>query len=557
MKQVFLLPLLLLAAPASAAQADEAGATAYVLGRFAFADARLDEAARRFEVALRTDANDPSLLRRTFDLSLAAGDQKQTYRLAERLAATGEKAPPVALTRAIAAMQARDWKKFDAALVGYEDGSAALVKPIIQAWSLAARGDVAGALARVDTPSARGITRSYFSEHRAYLLALAGRWQEAADAFTGIVASEGANVPRLRIAAAHCLARAGKRDAAITMLGGGGDQPQLAAARQRLLAGRDIGGLIDKPTQGVATLLLRVATDLSRDRAADMGVLFARLGSFAAPEMPEAWLVTADLLGRSDQPQAALDALTRVRDPLFERAAAGQRAGILADQKRWTEARATLAAYTQRPDVQAEDWLRLADLERRAENWRESAAAISRAIALLPANPMPENAVYWFLRGSALERAGDWRQGEADLRKAIQLQPGNPTFLNYLGYTLLDHNEKLDEAEQLIGRALGADPDNGSIIDSAGWMAFTRGRYDEAVDLLTKAFAAEPTDPAIADHLGDALWKAGRRIEARSAWTQAQALNPDAKLAPRLAMKLDYGLEVAARVAQQQASIGK
>ncbi|QMW23117.1 tetratricopeptide repeat protein [Sandaracinobacteroides saxicola] len=552
-----LLFALLLAGPAMAAPGD-AGLSAYVQGRLAFADQRLDVAAKHFETALRSDPQDPDLTRRAFELALAGGDARLAYRMAASLDASGKGTALSALTNAVAALNRRDWARFAAATAKFEDGgSIAIIKPILEAWGLLGAGRPEAALARLEVPTERGIARSYMEENRAHMLAAAGRWDEAAEAFGAIVATEGANVPRLRVAAAACLVKVGRRDAAITMLGGGPrDDAQLAAARAKLLAGRDIGdresgGLLLRPADGVANLFLRVSADLSRERANPVSLYFARLGSFAAPDFPEALLMVADQLARQGQGEQALVALRGVGGERFVRPVAGRTSAILADAKRMDAARDVLAGLTQRADVVPEDWMRLADLERRAGNYRAAAAAVSKAIALLPTPARPEDAFFFFLRGSALEQAGDWAAAEPDLRKAVELSPDNATLLNYLGYSLLDRGLKMAEAATLIERALKAEPDNGAIIDSAGWLAYRQGRYDEAVSLLQKAVAAEPADPTIADHLGDALWMAGRRIEARFAWAQAASLEPSATLAPKLAKKLDYGLEVAARLASR------
>ena len=47
---------------------------------------------------------------------------------------------------------------------------------------------------------------------------------------------------------------------------------------------------------------------------------------------------------------------------------------------------------------------------------------------------------------SASASSGDWPGAEADFRKALELEPGQPLVLNYLGYSMVEKQENLDEA---------------------------------------------------------------------------------------------------------------
>jgi tetratricopeptide (TPR) repeat protein len=59
----------------------------------------------------------------------------------------------------------------------------------------------------------------------------------------------------------------------------------------------------------------------------------------------------------------------------------------------------------------------------------------------------------------------------------------------------------LDEAVQLIKKALEFEPDNGAYIDSLGWAYFKKGELAPALRELEKAARSEPDDPEVADHL--------------------------------------------------------
>ncbi len=567
-----LLALSLAAAPAAASVPRGQALTgphAYVQGRLAAAEDDLSLAARRFEQALAATAgSDGTLERRALDVALTGGDMKAAARLARRvpLAETSQAGGQglgdsiVLLVRATDAMALRDWRGYAAArqalgASGRLGDTSPMIGALVEAWGLAGQGRHAEALAIVDAVPPRGAGASYAAEHRAHLLAAAGRWPEAAAAYAALVAGEGAGVSRLRAAAAAARLQADRseagRGAAAELLGAIPGDPLLAEARARLeadgrLDGRRLGVVPARAADGLAMLYFRLASDLARERALGAALAFARLGTFAAPQIVDGWLLVSDLLARSGKADLALAALAPAEraDP-WRKPAALRRAGILGAQDRWDEARVILSAAAGRPEATAEDWSRLADLDRRAGRHAEAARGFAEALARLGEAPPAVRGQLHFLEGASHEQAGDWPRAEAALRKAVELQPDNAIFLNYLGYSLLDRGLRLPEARALIARAFKAAPDNGAIIDSMGWAEFKAGNYAEAVRLLEQARAAEPADPTIADHLGDALWRAGRRIEARHMWRSAAALQPEAALAERLAAKIDFGLDVA------------
>jgi tetratricopeptide (TPR) repeat protein len=116
------------------------------------------------------------------------------------------------------------------------------------------------------------------------------------------------------------------------------------------------------------------------------------------------------------------------------------------------------------------------------------------------------------------------------MRKLIKLQPDHAHAYNALGYGLLERNERIPEAMQLVEKALQLAPDDPAIMDSVGWGYYRSGKLDESVKMLRRAFAGSP-DPEIAAHLGEVLWMRGDKAEARKVWQDSLKDNPvNAKL---------------------------
>ena len=89
-----------------------------------------------------------------------------------------------------------------------------------------------------------------------------------------------------------------------------------------------------------------------------------------------------------------------------------------------------------------------------------------------------------------------------------------------------ERGQNLDEAIQMIGKALDLEPENGYFIDSLGWAYYQQGRYVDALRELKRAVEKAKEDPVIFDHLGDAYAKNGFEEDALVAWEKSLTLDP-------------------------------
>ncbi len=147
------------------------------------------------------------------------------------------------------------------------------------------------------------------------------------------------------------------------------------------------------------------------------------------------------------------------------------------------------------------------------------------------------NAKFYFNYGVTAEQAGLYEKAADLLRRSITLDPANAAeAYNYLGYMWADHNMHLDEAREMIERALESDPNNGSYLDSLGWVEFRQGKFDQALaDLLRAVKNMDREDPIVFEHIGDTYLKLHRVSEALESWQKAFALDPkNTKLAEKI-----------------------
>ena len=149
-----------------------------------------------------------------------------------------------------------------------------------------------------------------------------------------------------------------------------------------------------------------------------------------------------------------------------------------------------------------------------------------------------------FLRGISFERSKNWELAEEDFISALELSPDQPQILNYMGYSLLERKEKLDQAMRMILLAAEKAPDSYHIIDSLGWAHYKIGDFEKALLFLERAMELESTDPIVNDHLGDVLWMLGRKREAKFQWKKSLAFEPEPVDQKKTQDKLEFGLKV-------------
>ena len=162
-----------------------------------------------------------------------------------------------------------------------------------------------------------------------------------------------------------------------------------------------------------------------------------------------------------------------------------------------------------------------ANLLVQAKRPQEAFDLLKQAVENLPNSP---DLIYDY--SMAAERIHRYDVMEHELRKLILLKPEMWHAYNALGYSLADRNERLDEAQKLIEKALALSPGDYFVLDSMGWIKYRRGQLNQALDYLKRAYAVQ-ADPEIAAHLGEVLWQQGKRDEAVKTWEEALHDHPD------------------------------
>ena len=84
---------------------------------------------------------------------------------------------------------------------------------------------------------------------------------------------------------------------------------------------------------------------------------------------------------------------------------------------------------------------------------------------------------------------------------------------------MIEKKINLEEALDMVKKAVELKPNDGYITDSLGWVEFRLGNLPVALSLLKKAYASQ-SDAEIAAHMGEVLWQLNQRDEAKKIWRE-------------------------------------
>ena len=159
----------------------------------------------------------------------------------------------------------------------------------------------------------------------------------------------------------------------------------------------------------------------------------------------------------------------------------------------------------------------LANFYKNSKNYELAIHYYSRLISSLEDTSVIKSDIL-YRRGGSYERLGNYEKSDEDLLHALRIRPDDAYVLNYLAYSWLERDYKIDEAMEMLKIAYNLKSNDPYIIDSIGWAFFLIDEYKEAEKYLKRAVELMPDDPIVNDHYGDILWKLDQKIQARYFW---------------------------------------
>ena len=149
-----------------------------------------------------------------------------------------------------------------------------------------------------------------------------------------------------------------------------------------------------------------------------------------------------------------------------------------------------------------------------------------------------------YRRGGSYERIGEYEKADQDLLNALKIRPEDAYILNYLAYSWLERDYKINEAIEMLERAYSYENDDPYIIDSIGQAYYLIRDYSKAANFLKRAVELMPDDPIVNDHYGDILWRLDRKIQARYFWRNVLKMDDaDNDMIKNINIKLVEGLK--------------
>jgi tetratricopeptide (TPR) repeat protein len=214
--------------------------------------------------------------------------------------------------------------------------------------------------------------------------------------------------------------------------------------------------------------------------------------------------------------QAGKEALAKYpSDPAIR----ASQALLLGENEQTDEAVKMLRLQLTKSEADRDTYLNIAQVYERAKRYKEAEEA-ARAAEVLPGRSR-DNEMVWFVLGAIYERQKFFDRAEDQFKKALAVNPKNASVLNYYGYMLGDLGQRLDEAADLVQRALKEEPYNGAYLDSMGWIYYKQNKLTEAEATLHQAVERDSHDPTIHSHLGDVYAKLGRNELAAAEWEKS------------------------------------
>ncbi|MEL6089087.1 tetratricopeptide repeat protein [Bartonella schoenbuchensis] len=525
---------------------------AYLAGRIANHENETNLAINYFKQALTYNPNNIDAQKEIFEAMLSVGAFKEAVKQAKKLKAQNISHPFISLTLSIDNLIKKNYK--DVKPLPQLKTSPSTNNPafdVISAWATFGSGNHSQAIADLKKLLGPIWYNLFIHYHLALMSDLAKRPKEAKKYFMQALNNQqGAMISpdtyeRIIIAYASFQLRQKMRNQAIQTIQNGekmlSDREILKNIRQKVEKGANLENPVKTPQQGAGEILYDFGTTLNRRKSEYVARIFKQLSLALYPQNDATLFQLANVSAKLNDPHQAIK-LYRALSPHspYYREGQLQLALTLANNNQHTEAIKLLTSLEKKNPNDRAIYIALSAIYMQKNNFAEAAKIMDRAI-IQTVDFQKDDWKLFYQRGIAFERLKHWTKAETDLRKALELFPEQPHVLNYLGYTLIDRDQKLEESLSMLQKASALQPKNGYILDSLGWAHYKLKQYNQAVEILETAVKLQPQDPILNDHLGDVYWKVGRKREAIFQWNHAIDGQPENL--EKIKEKLKFGLQ--------------
>ena len=159
----------------------------------------------------------------------------------------------------------------------------------------------------------------------------------------------------------------------------------------------------------------------------------------------------------------------------------------------------------------------MANITKGFEEYETSIVYYNKVLSKISLNS-ESRAEILYRRGSCYERLGQFEKSDKDLLNSLEINPNDAYVLNYLAYSWLERNYKIDTSITMLEKAYKQKKNDPYILDSVGWAYYLVGDLIKAEQFLRKSIKIMPDDPIVNDHYGDILWAMNRKTQAKYYW---------------------------------------
>ena len=183
----------------------------------------------------------------------------------------------------------------------------------------------------------------------------------------------------------------------------------------------------------------------------------------------------------------------------------------------------------------------LANFYKNSKSYDKAIKYYTRAINALDKNSKILPNLY-YRRGASYERNKNYEESDKDFLQSLKIQPDDAYVLNYLAYSWLERDYRVNEAIEMLERAYEIKNDDPYIIDSIGWAYYLTNNFHKAEKFLKRAVELMPDDPIVSDHYGDILWMLDQKIQARYFWNSVLKMDDaDEEMIKKINVKMIKG----------------
>lgn len=527
---------------------------AYLSGQIADSDSDIKNAIEFYNRALEFDPENREAKRRLFTTLIISGDFETASTLAEALKDDADVALLAERALAVRSIQKREYRRTDKFL-NLEEANPVdrLINQLLSAWAKFGDNKVDEAIAQVISLEGPTWYSAFQDFNLGMMTAASGDHEKAKSYFGALIANQDAIqiAPDTYLQGIMALAtlhnQDGEKNQALNVLT---DTIRAAfapadALKKKIEQGVEIPYSVANAQSGASYALYTIGAALNREGNEDIVALYLQFARALDVKNAASLVMLAELKEQLGQADEAIAIYRSVPDGSPMKRISELQLGLnLADIGQIDEALIHISELIEAYPNDIRAYLGYGNILSREKNYQ--AVVVNYEKAIKAVGPLHDR-THWNLfyqLGIGYERLKTWEKAEKAFLRALELAPNQPSVMNYLGYSWVDMNIKLEEGIDMIKAAVDLRPNDGYIVDSLGWAYYRQERYEEAARELERAVELRPSDPTINDHLGDAFWQVGRKIEAKFQWERAllSMADFDESLVPVLKQKLKEGL---------------